>query len=287
MGRVFTWDDVVQGRIPTLPCFITVRDRVIKTLGSDGGVHGAILLGSVIRGHHGVRSDIDVLVVIKEGHGSDVLIRLRSLVRMARMLFVPLEIIPVREELAKKGVHTITRSFYRSCTEAVEQGGLIGDEHLLERLYMGDAPSDAEEFARYTERKRQKFAKAGLRLEHMSPEQHAEYLGKALDAPIHAIRKLLCAYGDELPVRPASMSKDDVLSAYFHIATSVERGLLQQVLEADRDYSKSLEKLDLSRRFYGAAKNSYESRLGSLERAAEASRLFLARILGRYPDLLL
>ena len=92
MGRIFSWEEIEQGKVPRLESFKEVTQKLRKELASNRKVVAALLCGSALRGDYSMRSDIDCFVIYSDGV---VFSDLRKLVAYAKRLSVPLEMIPV------------------------------------------------------------------------------------------------------------------------------------------------------------------------------------------------
>src|SRR6266851_197910 len=110
MGRVFSWNEIVDDCVPVVESFSTVADKVKERLRHTPGVKGAVLCGSVLQENHNERSDVDVVVLydqIKRGQLSEAV---EDIYYFARKFHVPVEIHPIDTETAKTPIHHVDLS---------------------------------------------------------------------------------------------------------------------------------------------------------------------------------
>jgi hypothetical protein len=134
--RVFTWNEVRRGHVPTGENFVPVIDCVREVVGSSEHVHGALLPGSGLTGSHSSTSDVDVLLMPDSYESLRKLQKpLSAIHKVAAENYVPVNFITVTQYFAESGVHTITPSFYKHLEYCQRNGGVIrGDP--IEHIYM-------------------------------------------------------------------------------------------------------------------------------------------------------
>ncbi len=113
MGLPYSWDAVVNGRVPNLVDFRVVGSRVLEALGNETFVvKSAAIFGSLPRGDFNRRSDIDLLIVVHNGKVPPA----RALVNNLRVeawqdYHIPLSAHIVESREAWQGRHPFGRSF--------------------------------------------------------------------------------------------------------------------------------------------------------------------------------
>ncbi len=63
MGKVYSWQDVEARRIPQLTDFPLVIDHMREVFKKEKSILGGLVCGSVLRGDHNRRSDVNCVVV--------------------------------------------------------------------------------------------------------------------------------------------------------------------------------------------------------------------------------
>ena len=111
MGLLFPWRSVLEGSVPSKDDFDLVRIRVMTTLNADEDVRAALVYGSVLRGDHNSRSDVDLIVICRNVAEMRVGNRISLLNEYALSKHVFLSPHIYRESLARTGQHTYGPSF--------------------------------------------------------------------------------------------------------------------------------------------------------------------------------
>lgn len=98
MGRVFSWGEIAEKRIPSVEDFMTVKkvvDSEASTMVGAGVLLGARTVGSFARRKHTIRSDYDLLYTPDPSASNDVRGRMQDLTRRIRddfnIVFSPIE----------------------------------------------------------------------------------------------------------------------------------------------------------------------------------------------------
>lgn len=189
MGKIFSAQEIEQGRLPSLDAFSLVIGKLDDRLKANRAVSCAVLGGSVITRSQSIRSDIDVLVIYETGQETDARRLFRELYAFAGMHHVQLEILPICTAIASTSMHNITPGFLNHFFLSIQGGGVIKGD-LLDSL--GQIHTTADQDARtYLARKNFKFERwCGTGLSSDMPE-YLRILHEILDTPIHIARRLL------------------------------------------------------------------------------------------------
>lgn len=195
MGKVFTWAEIEQGRVPALESFDVVGKMLQKSLKSSKSIVGAQIVGSFLRGDHWVGSDIDVVVVYDLAVRTSAMRLLQVLRRKAADLFVPVEFISVDTNFAETRHHHIATTFldhFRLCSRF---GGVIkkGPSDII----IQNRDSILSDTYSYVVHKMRTFEKGQSSLGSLSEEQRVHLLEKALSFPVYLARKMLRSIGHE------------------------------------------------------------------------------------------
>ena len=235
MGRIFSWEEIEQGKVPRLESFKEVTQKLRKELASNKKVVVALLCGSALRGDYSIRSDIDCFVIYSDGV---VFSDLRKLVAYAKRLSVPLEMIPVNIRMVGIDFYLLKEtSFLHHLEWAAKQGGIVKGETFSILKIM---ETDRKEMLKSTVTTiSTKLHRALCELSRFEGEKRIFNLGKILEAPIQMVREIVWARKIPIP----SQGKEEVLKAYWTIADEKSRHLLDEVVRVDKEYSATLEKV--------------------------------------------
>lgn len=234
MGSVYTWDDVHRGRVPKYESFGLVVQNIQTRLKACNAVKSAVLCGSVLRGDHNRRSDIDCVVVYETSREAAAMETMRLIAGEAAKLFVPVNFVPVDSELAASSMHHLGRSFLyhieiSSINEGLIKGGLI--ECLAATITI------AEEARSYVRSKTYNLQEGSASFSGFSGERQASYLKKVLESPLHIARKMLHRYD-----LMGADSKAEVRDRYGRWANAEIQEPFTRLLELDGWYSEELER---------------------------------------------
>ena len=234
MGKIFTYEEIERRIVPKLDDLPKLANHIKARLTATKGIEGAVICGSVLSGNHTHRSDLDCVVVYDTAHTRLVRRVLGNLNGDAMRMNIPLEIIPTDIHLALRGDHSIGASFAKHLQASVERGGLINTNPL--KFFQLDHANATEDARNYIRIKRQKVEKGLIRMESMETGELYRFLQKTMDAPFHAIRKLLCADGAEM----TDDSKKSALKRFLEDANTNERKTLGAIAEIDSLYTAEL-----------------------------------------------
>lgn len=196
MGQVFTWEAVRQGHIPQLDSFTEVVDTLRKEIAGEPSIIGALVCGSVIRGDHTIRSDIDCFVVYDHEQEYEAFRYMQQATSRAAQLHVPLGFIPCDMLLAGTRMHHVGISFRRHLEKSIDAGGLLKGDPLK---YFTHSLLVEDELESYLRVKMYNLQEAWGQIDTFSEERVVAYLRKLLEAPLHVARKTL-AHREPLPV---------------------------------------------------------------------------------------
>ncbi len=200
-------------------------------------VTGVLLLGSVIGGTSNVRSDIDMLVLYSDAREKSVLSLVGKIVEFANLLCVPVEPILISQELAQKGIHTITHSFFDHLAKAAKSEGLIkGDP--VQCISMQCAVDLKTCVRQYLQSKIRYFVRQITLSVQSSNQEVCRFCGKVLDFPLHICRMMLRVWGEDVPLG----DRKSIVTAYSRseCVTPVMRDILQDLLGLNCHYDQEL-----------------------------------------------
>lgn len=219
MGRVFTFDEIKTDTIPRLRDFPELVDVVRRELDESLVVQGAILHGSVFRGDHSIRSDVDVLMLYEPGREGEIVDLQQELQSEAKSLAIPLRLIAVDVDMARAGDHDLSPMYLEHLARAASRGKCIKENPLD---FVQPLPiSYRQDLHQYLTGKRDAFNHALELLRVMSEEKRADALGKALSFPVYVARKML-QYANPTALENGGDGKARVLSLYSSLR--IERG---------------------------------------------------------------
>ena len=234
LGRIFSWEEIEQGKIPKLESFTEIAHIIRKDLLPNEKVEAALLCGSVLREDFCPRSDVDCIVIYND---IAVISDLRRLITIAKTEFVPVEMIPIDVRMVEAGIHILNGSFLQHLQRAAKEGGTIkGDLLSILKIAENDPRKKLKETFGVVS---QKLNRALCELSRFEKEKRIFNLGKILEAPVEIVRSIVWA--KRLPI--VNESKGEVLRAYWTIADKRSKNLLEKVLEVGEEYSAVLEKV--------------------------------------------
>ncbi len=240
MGRVFSFEEIHHGKVPRIESFGDVREFVSVTFGAQAGILAASICGTVASGRIGIRSDFDIVAVYASDAQKSVFKTARNATEHAAQLFVPLEVILVRDDEAARGDHTISRSFadhLGTCENAgcaIKKSG--AGQTVCGLLKLEESADRFAEVREYSLRKVGSLRKRHVRGGTLSEGERLRHLQKLLEAPVHVARKFLWAKklirGDD--------SRQFVISTYQDCEPDLA-GQFLTLVEADINYSRFLD----------------------------------------------
>ena len=234
MGKVFSWSEIEERKIPQPSDFTTVVSRIRQDLEATDGVIGGILCGSILWNNCNQRSDIDCVVVYNPAKRREVVDVLRGINQAAADHHVPAEMIPLDLHIARTPLHHIGLSFAVHLRYATENGGLIKENPLP--LFVFDGASVVEDVRGYLRNKLRRLEKGVSALPTMEVAELHRFLQKVLEAPVHVARKILWWQKVETP----DDAKRTVMRHYPDIANTQERELFAKITTADSQYTTEL-----------------------------------------------
>lgn len=256
MGKVFTHDDVRQGRVPNLESFKIQQQKVREALLQESSVESALIFGSVARGDHSIRSDFDCAVVYQWESHEVALSLMERLCVEASWMHVPLAFTLCDSGVAQTRAHYFGPGFRAHLKRAGRVGGSIkGDvsKHFAQSWPL------KEEVLSYVAHKLHKLQAGRVAYCSQDDGYQTRYLQKMLEAPLHVARKtLLCCVNAELE------TKADVLRVYRTEMSSEMANELEALLEIDRLYTEELQARLVDHDMY-----EYEQHLGRLFNEAD------------------
>lgn len=232
MGKVFTWEEVRNGHIPLLQDFDSAIKAFREAVMAERSILGALVCGSVTRGDHTVRSDVDCFVLYDHVRESEAFAFMQVSTGVAQKLHVPLGCVPCDSLLIKTRMHHLGQSFLWHLEKSSQAGGLLKGDPLKA---VAESVSEQEELEAYLRVKMYNLQEAWSKANTFSDERTASYLQKLLEAPMHTARKTL-AHLDRL----AGDSKVQIRRLYRERMPSAMADQLERLVELDAYYTRGL-----------------------------------------------
>ena len=268
--RFFTWEEIRQGQVPTMPSFGQVVELCRQEISALPGSVGAILCGSCLTDSAERWSDIDLVVGFKKensGEHRETTRRLQALTRRAADIHVPLAIVPVDLEMARYGTHAISIGFYKHLCWAAEHGGLMGRNPLPDISVQDTRESRRHEAWLYVIRSLDQLMKSEVRITDDVAEAN-HWRSRIVDKPFHAVRRTCELRDSNLP----PLTRKGLVDAYASFASAEESQRLQQLYSFLSGYRELLEELsDLSGKDRWAHKNRYQRALREVDELANVA----------------
>jgi len=264
MGQVFTFGQIKTRHLPELDDFTHVLQQLRNVLTRESSFVGAVVCGSVIRGDHNRRSDIDCAVVYRAEESRKAFAVMQELSVYAQRYYVPLTFIQSDTRLARTRMHHFGPSFVEHLRRSMEKGGNIKGVMLDMFAASVDRHSAAEEYLRYKMHYLQTHWAAYPALDH---KDKAEFLKKCLEAPLHVARKTLSWLGP--------LTVDSKLHIRQQYSTCMPEGMvsiLGELVNVDVEYS-----LELERQIKEPDEEDYEIMLRYLEEQVPQVLEFVTR----------
>ena len=237
LGRVYSYEEVINGRVPGMPSFERLERILRKKLTASLDVVGAILHGSVLRKDHDERSDMDCVVLVNDGKGKRFIELQQKLTLFAKSMHIDLEFVTVDIRLASTTMHTIENNYGIHLKWAAKNGGVI-KRNLLDCLNINPTKTEyVDELKNYIRYKGSRLRRQWSKLPAISESDYYEFLRKILEAPVYIARKIVRWRGIDI----FDDSKKRVIELYrenFQDWGAVD--LFNQTVAADKAYTKSL-----------------------------------------------
>lgn len=266
MGRIFSWEEIIEGKIPRSVDFKIAGQRVEVEICTNDKIVGALFFGSILRNDLTVQSDIDVLILYR----GNIIKDLRELVFMAKLQFVPLQIIPLKVKIANRGIHTFNEGeFFSHLQWAAENGGVVKANPLRFIRIRKTEPK------RVLERTFQVILGQTMRgiceLSYYEGEKRMILLSKLLEAPMHIVRAVIWYKGAKNPAE----TNEKTIKFYCKIVKKKKLiELLQEILGVQKEYSEILERI-LKQKDRRPYEKKYEAILKKIEKTLEKVPTFI------------
>ncbi len=265
MGRVFTWSEIAENKIPTQADFEKVCCLIHQRLADCRGVWGAVIYGSAALGQFNCRSDIDCLVVYRAGEHREVVESLRHLHQLAALQNVPIEFVPVGQEVIASAGHSISLSLVEHLREAAVTGVVIKNDptSLIATAHL----DPVDDLAYYLRHKANRLEKGITEWPILDDIERCRFLQTVLETPTHVVRKLL-----QLKKIPLPDDSKAVVQKVFQSLdpTSATTDCFRTALAADRHYSDHIEQ-----QLKDPDEDSYERRIRALGEVAWSTLQFI------------
>ena len=229
MGQVFTWDSIRRNEVPDAGSFEHVLSDLREELPGEESIVGAVVCGSVLRGEHTLRSDIDCFILYDHRRERDAFAYMRQAIAVALDRCVPFSFIFCDTLLARTRMHHIGDSFLRHLQRSSEMDGLLKGNPLE---HVAPSVREQEELESYLRVKMYNLQEAYAQSATFSDERRATYLKKLYEAPVHVARKVLAILE---PLQ--SDSKSFVRSRYRELLPHNMVLQLEALITADEEYT--------------------------------------------------
>lgn len=233
MGRFFSSDALFSGELPTHTAFAQIEDHLTRELVCNE-VMAASVFGSTVTGTHNARSDLDVLVIAKQGAGWRLHAhRLAQLRGYAATLYVPLQLVVLDESQAVTMGHGIGAGLFAHLRNGNAKQ-IVGDRESVSFLMppVQDAQSEA---AHYRGRKQNRLQQDLYAWRAMPWSERLRAMERAADGPVHLARKIVhfmtdVAHGD----------RNSILAGFTEVAEVHDMNraakTLSRILEVNKEY---------------------------------------------------
>jgi predicted nucleotidyltransferase len=233
MGKVFSWEEIVAGEVPKLEDFGIVQRQIVSELEENNEIIGGVICGSVVRGDHNVRSDVDCLVVHSGQNVPRIIGLLQELNKYAKQLYVPVEFIPVDIRVAH--IPTVEISFGMHLDWSARNGGCIKTNPIPMLSFDLDM---GQELQNYVRLKLNKLTKRWIKYPEASPEHRFHFLQKILEAPVYIARKIIRWQGVDISFDDSKRRIVELYSEHFNGSESSE--FFREAVITDVDYTAKL-----------------------------------------------
>lgn len=232
MGQVLSWESVSCGHVPKLEDFPWVIKEVREVIARDISIIGALVCGSVTRGDHNLRSDIDLFVLYDHTRQHEAFRIMQASSFLAASRCVPLTCIPCDDLIAQTRMHHVGGSFLRHLERSIEAGGLLKGDPLGS---LARSVSEKDELESYLRMKMYNLQEAWGLMQTFSEERLISYLKKLLEAPIHVARKVLAHQG-----LLSGDSKSYIRAQYREVMDWILIEQLEELIKMDARYTEEL-----------------------------------------------
>ncbi len=234
MGSVYTWESIREGRIPSPKSFKVAAEFIRSAIKQEPTIMVAVMCGSVLRGDHNRRSDIDCAVLYETRNERAAISAMQTIGQLVHDTHhIPLNWIPIDSDLARSDMHQMGSSFVHHIKLAAGHGGTIKG-HLSQALW--PTQSVADEVRSYVRAKLYNLVEGAADLMQFSEERQMSYLKKVLESPMHIARKMLHVSGVM-----RGDSKEDVCTLYSAATTEECRNIFEKLLKVDASYTSAVE----------------------------------------------
>lgn len=187
MGKVYEFEAIQEGRIPTANDFSNAKQLVLTGLAAlvnSDEVYGAKIFGSVAKGSPNERSDFDIVVITEKDSS---LMALRKLFLDVRDTSnVDIEPIVIGKVFAALGFHSIENLFLDHICSIPNNGNMVGLDPLNVLV-----PSSLDAKTAYKQYLASKLRRLKEGLFTYSELDRNRVLQRSLEAPVNVGRRLL------------------------------------------------------------------------------------------------
>lgn len=252
MGKIFLWSEIQNRQVPTANNFRRVIELLKRELSHAQAITTAVLCGSVVRGDHTLRSDIDCLVLYNADQMRIAFAIMHWLTEMASRQNVPLTFIPCSTDIAATRMHHFGPSFFEHVERSAHTGGTIKGWPPALYQERGVIWAELESYFRV---KLYSLEEQWAEYPSKSHEQRVRTLKKMFEAPMHVARKTLARVSDL-----KGDSKNQIHQQYREQMPIEIAARLGYLIDLDREYTEHV-----GRQLEEPNEIAYSDMLGYLE----------------------
>lgn len=240
MGRVFSWEEIQNRRIPGLAVFKKAKEIIPIHL-LEAGAIGGLFYGS---DKPSMRSDIDCLVIYRPtaDHRIKLMCACERMNRWADKHFVKIDWLLIDVEMAESGNHSIGPSFFAHLLAAATKRRLFGKNPLTSITV--SSSEQEHDVLNYLSRKAEKLTEACTRLPFMEEMERLQYYQKVLEVSYHVARKSLWFLCSHNPSVKSLLSKQELILRYTRELKGMDddrlNDLFRSLIDVDQWYTKTL-----------------------------------------------
>ncbi|KKQ74133.1 MAG: hypothetical protein US94_C0013G0003 [Berkelbacteria bacterium GW2011_GWB1_38_5] len=234
MGRIFTWEEVAEHKVPQTTSFITVFEYLARELAEKEPIRDILVCGSMLRGEHNIRSDVDGLVTYRQEEEGEAIAALQEATIFANSLYVPLELIPVSIGEARLSLHDIKPAFANHLLWAEVTGIIKG--HPLGLFRFDHMTTITADTRNYLKNKLGRLLKDWAAFPIMSEKEQCRALRKVVETPLRVARKVLETRGFNVHIH----GKKRLVSSYCEMFGGELTKMLVRLQDVDQEYTNDL-----------------------------------------------
>lgn len=238
MGRIFSFDEIHNGLVPSPEDFLEAKQRAFDSLEflvAKGDIIGAMAFGSVAKGTPSERSDFDLLVITPGNDQNDGLDEIVQSIRQDTRVGIEPVVLP--EKFARTGFHCIDSCFLLHLRGITPSGNTVG-RNPVSILTPPSLPI-TRVHEQYLIQKLRKLREGRF----ASEADRQRYLQRALEAPMNTGRRTLQTLNalGQISDEGSDDGKPQVAARFRRVfeGTTLVQGF-DSLLESDYRYSALL-----------------------------------------------